>query len=202
MRPAPASQVGIVVLFTAISATCGCEPAQRGNRNAQSRNEQRRPTNKADRATALKLKMQQDLQSAKKVVAQPPPEEIRKQLVGAWRIDARFRKGVWKSWHQAGKSQDIEFREDGTLQVYLLTHRMDGTYQTTPGDGCVDVAMSIGKQPYNYAFSITFDDGKLIMSPWERTEFSNERMIKSIADSRAKGSLDRFFRISGFRADE
>lgn len=158
---------------------------------------------KMARKSELIAKMRDDLDTANEAAAVPPPDEVRKKLVGAWRLDAKLRDGAWQSWRQAGKSQDIEFREDGTVRAYLGTLQMDGAYERSPGDGCVDILMTLGdSNTYTYAYSIIFEDGKLVMSPWERTEFRKERMFKSVQHARQFGGLERFYRVKEFRGDE
>ena len=158
---------------------------------------------KAARRAKVIAEMRQRLKTAKKAVATPPPAEVRRNLIGAWRIDAKLEDGQWVQWHdRAGKSEDIEFRADGTLQAYLGTLRMDGTYQTSPGNGCVDVLMTLGKL-YTYAYSIAFEQDRLLMTYWERTEFDPERIIKSVEDARRKGTgLTRYYRVKGFLSDD
>jgi hypothetical protein len=146
--------------------------------------------------------MNEDMRNAKQARVGPPPEEVRRQLVGAWRIDAKYREGEWKPWRKAGKSQDVEFRADGTVQKYFLTFDLDGRYEARDGDGCIDLLITIGEQPYNYACSATFEDGNLLMTGWERTEGRPQRIINSVEDGRTKGSLDRFYRVKTFRGDE
>ena len=204
--------VCISILLIALAAQTGCEQSQPGAKASRSDNKQGKSARSSEKATTRSKvsearkaevirKMQHDLKAAKKARAVAPPAEVRKNLVGAWRLDAMLRDGKWKSWRQAGKSHDIEFRGDGTVQAYLLTHQLDGSYETSPGDGCVDVLMTLGKTPFTYSFSITFEDGKLIMGPWERTEFRKNRMFKSIEAARDQNGLERYYRVSGFRAD-
>ena len=55
--------------------------------------------------------MQQAQKTAKKAAPTVPPEEVRRNLVGVWRVDAQLEDGKWKSLRKwAGKSKDIEFR--------------------------------------------------------------------------------------------
>jgi hypothetical protein len=160
---------------------------------------------KVARRDRLIRQMLQAQKTAKKAVPTVPPEEVRRNLVGVWRVDAQLEDGKWKSLRKwAGNSKDIEFRADGTLQIYLMTFRSDGVYQTSPGDGCVDVLMTLGKSdPYTYSFSIAFEQDKLFMTSHERTDVGPERYIKSIENARRKGKgLTRYYRVPGFLSDE
>ena len=66
---------------------------------------------KAARRDRLIRQMQQAQKTAKKAAPTVPPEEVRRNLVGVWRVDAQLEDGKWKSLRKwAGKSKDIEFR--------------------------------------------------------------------------------------------
>lgn len=187
----------LIVACTTVLVGCDDRPGGSGGGSAGSSGEKITP-----RQAELIEQMREDLANAKPTVATPPMGEVRKRLVGAWRVEAGYRNGQWKARPEVGKSQDIEFRDDGTMQVYLLTHKLEGTYTTKPGEGCVDINMSIGKQPYNYVLSATFEDDMLILSTWERSEGLSKRMFPSVAAARKDDALTRYYRVSGFRADE
>jgi len=185
----------ITFVLLVVASLVGCGDSSSGRRGAQPVNDK-----EAKRAAALD-QLRQDRASTEQAVATPPSDEVGRQMIGAWRLDAKYRDGKWVPWRQAGKSHDVEFRADGTVQAYLHTTKMDGVYSTAPGDGCIDVRMTIGEQPYNYVFSATVEDGMLLMTGWAPA-FHKKRFVTSIEDGRAKNSLERFYRVSGFRADE
>ena len=144
--------------------------------------------------------MREAQQSARPAVAAPPPADVLKKLVGVWRADARYRDGMWEDWRRVGMGEDVAFSDDGTVRVYMLTFESNGVYETSPGDGCVDVLATVGdKNKYTYGFSVAFENDMLLMTDWQRMDFVKDRVIENIEDGKAKNSLKRYYRVKEFR---
>ncbi len=145
-------------------------------------------------------RMQEKYRTAKKAIATPPPPDVAKKLVGAWRIDAVLSDGEWTSMRQAGETRDLEFRADGTLQSYEKTIKWDGVYQTSPGDDCTDLLITLGKgTQYTYACSVAFEGNRMLITSWQRTEFLRRRLTKSVDHARQEGAgLLRYYRVKEF----
>jgi hypothetical protein len=155
---------------------------------------------------AARLELMQDRENQKHAVAASPIGEVRKKLVGAWRWESMMAEGQWTKSKKMGMSRDIEFRADGTARHHFHTiGDREGCYELSAGDGCVDVLATFSSSPssekYTYAFSVAFENGKLLMTPMQMGSLRS-RLFKSIKDGRKESALSRYYRVAEFRVEE
>ncbi len=197
----------LVIVFCgsvlAVAIGCGQPAAQPKNSAQGGAKGSTSGASKAKSRDEVIRQMREAQQNAPQAVAAPPPADVLKKLVGVWRADARYRDGKWEDWRRVGMGEDVAFSADGTVRVYMLTVELSGVYETSPGDGCVDVLATVGdKNKYTYGFSVAFENDMLLMTDWQRMDFVKERVIENIEDGKAKNGLKRFYRVKEFRVAE